>query len=131
MNRDVSAVITVTDVSAKKMAQLIASRDEDTMGIRISVDYSGCGSTYRLSYVARNSADHDENGSKSEDIVVKTHGLSIYLDPAALMFVKGMEIDYKDSLEKSGFVFNNPQAKKVCHCGRAFRTGSPRAPAAS
>ena len=51
---------------------------------------------------------------------VESKGVKIFIDPMAIMFIMGSEMDYKQDRLQSGFVFNNPNAKAVCGCGESF-----------
>ena len=51
---------------------------------------------------------------------VESHGVKIYVDPKSLIYLDGMILDYQESLMQSGFVFDNPNAKKACGCGTSF-----------
>ena len=51
---------------------------------------------------------------------MESKGVKIFIDPMAIMFIMGSEMDYKQDRLQSGFVFNNPNAKNVCGCGESF-----------
>ena len=68
-----------------------------------------------LSYVF----EYAEEKKKLEE-EVESKGVKIFIDPMAIMYIMGSEMDYKQDRLQSGFVFNNPNAKDVCGCGESF-----------
>ncbi|MBI2627283.1 MAG: iron-sulfur cluster assembly accessory protein [Parcubacteria group bacterium] len=81
-------------------------------GIRIKVIPGGCsGFQYDMSV---------EEKPRTADTVIETQGIRIFIDYASKRFLNGIEIDFKDTLMNSGFVFNNPNATDGCHCGSSF-----------
>ena len=106
------AAITITDNAANQVKALIAQRDAPTAGIRVGVKTRGCsGMAYTIEY-----ADSIE----SYDEVVEDKGITVIIDPKAIMFVLGTEMDYQQEKLKSGFTFNNPNEKGRCGCGESF-----------
>ena len=57
---------------------------------------------------------------RATDKVIHFDDVDVYIDPKSLVFLDGMTLDWKDSLIHSGFVFENPNAKKSCGCGTSF-----------
>ena len=81
-------------------------------GIRIKVTPGGCsGFQYDLSV---------EEKSRTEDTVIETRGIRIFIDYTSKQFLDGIKIDFKDTIMNSGFVFNNPNVTGECHCGSSF-----------
>ncbi|AFC71120.1 HesB/IscA family protein [Rickettsia australis] len=105
-------VISLTDSAAKQVKLLIEKRAKPTFGVRIGVKSGGCaGQIYYVEY-----AD-----SKNQfDEVVEDKGVRILIDPKALMYILGSEIDYVETKFKSQFTFTNPNEKAGCGCGRSF-----------
>ena len=103
-------VMKVTDAAAMRIAALMA-RGEG-VGLRVGVKNGGCaGMEYTMEWAA-------EQGKFDE--VVEDKGAKILIDPKAIMFLLGTEMDYQESTLKSGFVFNNPNAQRTCGCGESF-----------
>lgn len=106
------APITISDVAVDRIKALIDKRSKITLGIRVSVKSGGCsGKTYAIEYA--------EESRPFEEIVEKD-GVKVFVDPKALMYVIGSEMDFIEEKFKSGFVFKNPNEKSRCGCGDSF-----------
>jgi iron-sulfur cluster assembly accessory protein len=104
--------ITMTDRAAEKILQLLAGKDEGN-GLRVKIVAGGCsGFEYKMAI----------DGPAPEDEVFEKNGARILLDPESFTHLNGTELDYKDELMQSGFVFNNPNVKGTCGCGTSFST---------
>lgn len=107
-----ASFIQLTDSAAARIRALLDKRSKPAAGIRIGVRTVGCsGLSYTIEYADERS-DFDE--------VVEEKGVTILIDPKAVMFVVGSEMDYVEEKLKSGFVFNNPNEKGRCGCGESF-----------
>ena len=104
--------ITISEAAAARVKELIARADKPVLGLRIGVKARGCSG---LSYVV----EYAEAKKKFED-VVEDKGVTIFIDPTAIMFLIGTEMDYREDKISSGFVFNNPNEKARCGCGESF-----------
>lgn len=104
--------MTVTDAAAERIQALLAKRGRPSIGVRVGVRARGCsGLSYTLEYA-------DEKGRFDE--VVEDKGVMILVDPKAIMFIIGTEMDYVEETLQSGFVFRNPNEKGRCGCGESF-----------
>jgi len=104
--------MTVTDAAAQRIQALLASRGKPAAGVRVGVRARGCsGLSYTLEYA-------DERGKFDE--VVQANGVTILVDPKAVMFILGTEMDWVEEKLQSGFVFRNPNEKGRCGCGESF-----------
>ena len=104
--------MTLTDAAAERVKALLAKREKPAYGIRIGVRTAGCsGLSYTLEYA-------DEKGKYDE--VVEEKGVTILIDPKAIMFVLGITMDWQEDKLKQGFVFSNPNEKGRCGCGESF-----------
>ncbi len=102
----------ITDAAAAQVRALLDKRGKPSVGIRIGVRTKGCsGLSYTLEYA-------DEVNKFDE--VVEDKGVRVLIDPKAVMFVLGTEMDFKAEKMQSGFVFNNPNEKGRCGCGESF-----------
>jgi iron-sulfur cluster assembly protein len=106
------APITVTESAIERVKHLLDQRGKPSKGIRIGVRTKGCsGLSYTLEY-ADDISPYDE--------VVTAGDIQILIDPKAIMFIIGSQMDFVDSELQSGFVFNNPNEKGRCGCGESF-----------
>jgi iron-sulfur cluster assembly accessory protein len=108
----VAPVITITEAAASRVKALMAKADKPVKGLRVGVKTRGCSG---LSYFV----EYAEEKKKFED-VVEDKGVTIFVDPTAVMFLIGTEMDYKEDKLQSGFVFSNPNEKARCGCGESF-----------
>lgn len=104
--------ITMTDRAADRVRELIAKSDKPVLGLRVGVKARGCSG---MSYVV----EYAEEQRKFED-VVEQHGVKLFIDPTAVMYLLGSELDYREDKMESGFVFSNPNEKGRCGCGESF-----------
>lgn len=107
-----AAPIKVTESAARRVRHLLDQRAEPAIGIRVGVKSKGCsGLSYSVEYA-------DEKARFDE--VVEAHGVTVLIDPKAMMFILGSEMDYVEDKLSSGFVFRNPNEKGRCGCGESF-----------
>ena len=105
-------VITITEAAADRVKALMAKADKPVKGLRVGVKTRGCSG---LSYFV----EYADEKKRFED-VVEDKGVTIFVDPTAVMFLIGTEMDYEEEKLKSGFVFKNPNEKGRCGCGESF-----------
>lgn len=104
-------VVTLTDTAADRIKKIMAQSTDGVIGVRVGVTNGGCaGMSYTMEY-ARESNPLDE--------VVEDKGVTILIDPAAVLFLLGTEMDYKVEKLSSGFVFANPNETSACGCGES------------
>jgi iron-sulfur cluster assembly protein len=104
--------ITITDRAAAKIRKLLAGAKAGH-GLRVNVVEGGCsGFEYKMDIVL----------PESEDQIFEKDGARVLLGAKSLLHLNGTELDYKDELMQSGFVFNNPNVKGTCGCGTSFST---------
>ena len=104
--------LTLTDAAADRLRQLMAGRAEPAAGLRVGIRTAGCsGMAYTMEFT-------DAKGPHDE--VVKDKGVTVLIDPKAIMFLIGTVMDYVEGKLQSGFVFNNPNEKGRCGCGESF-----------
>ena len=105
-------VVTLTDAAAERVKSLVAKSDKPVQGLRIGVKTRGCsGMSYSVEYA-------DE--PKKFEEVVEQKGVKLFIDPTAVMFILGSEVDYTEDRFSSGFTFVNPNEKGRCGCGESF-----------
>lgn len=113
LTKENSKVITLTDAAAERAKYLLAQRkDRPALGLKIGIETRGCsGMSYTMAYA-------EEIGPGDE--VLEDKGVTVVVDPMALMFVIGTEVDYVDDKLEPGFRFSNPNEKSRCGCGESF-----------
>lgn len=105
-------LLTLTERAVEMVKQALVAENLPGHSLRVAVVGGGCsGYQYGL--------DFDEAAS-DEDIVLAQGDVNILIDQYSATYLKGTTIDYVDSLNGSGFKFNNPVAKKTCGCGSSF-----------
>ena len=103
-------VMTLTDAAAERVRQIMASRP-DVVAVRVGVKNGGCaGMEYTMSWAVE---------QDKFDEVVEDKGVKILIDPKAILFLLGTEMDYKVDKLASQFVFNNPNQQSACGCGES------------
>jgi iron-sulfur cluster assembly protein len=104
-------MVEVTPKAVEKIRQAF-QREGVQGGLRLGVLGGGCsGLSYQFKFDAQ---------PRPTDQVLNFDGVQVFIDPKSLVFLDGMTLDWKDSLIQSGFVFDNPHAKKSCGCGTSF-----------
>ena len=105
-------ILTITDTAAEQVKTLLASRGKPSAGVKVGVRTRGCsGMAYTLEFA-------DEVSKYDE--VVEDKGVTVLIDPKAVMFLIGAEMDFKQEKLSSGFTFVNPNEKGRCGCGESF-----------
>ena len=103
--------VSVTERAAARIKELITAESRDGQGLRVKVVGGGCsGLQYKV----------DLDAPKSTDKIFEKDGAKVLVDMKSLLYLTGTELDYKDELMQSGFVFQNPNVKKSCGCGASF-----------
>lgn len=110
----VTTGLTMTDAAAAKLREILKAREKDPAeyGLRVAVKGGGCsGFMYVL----------DLDRKKQDDHVFEDRGTMILVDPKSILFLRGAEIDYQESLMGAGFKVRNPNEKSRCGCGESFQ----------
>jgi iron-sulfur cluster assembly protein len=104
-------IVTLTDAAAARVKEIMAKADQPYFGLRVGVKNGGCaGQEYVLDY-AHEAAPLDE--------VVEDKGVRILIDPKAVLFLIGTEVDFEVTRLSSKFVFRNPNETDACGCGES------------
>ena len=107
--------ITLTELAAKQIKDIIGQQNlpGDQTKLRVGVKGGGCsGFSYLLDLTEETAAETDEE--------MESHGVQILVDNKSLLYLDGTEIDFKEDVIQSGFVFKNPNATSSCGCGSSF-----------
>jgi len=103
--------ITLTETAAARMKEIMAASAGKYIGVRIGVKNGGCaGMEYTMEYA---------EDVKPLDEVVEDRDVKILIDPKAVLFLLGTEMDYDEDKFSSGFRFNNPNQTDACGCGES------------
>ncbi|MEM6536597.1 MAG: iron-sulfur cluster assembly accessory protein [Pseudomonadota bacterium] len=121
MPRPRPKVVTLTDAAASRMTAIMSDAEENFIGVKIGVKNGGCaGMEYTMDYA-------EEAGPLDE--VVEENGIKIMIDPKAILFLIGTEIDFVREKLSQRFVFNNPNQTDACGCGESVTIVPAVAPA--
>ena len=103
----------LTDAAAARVRELSARADFEIVGLRVGIKNGGCaGQSYTVEYA------HDV---KPTDEVVEDKGVKILVDPKAVLFLLGTEMDFKADKMSAQFIFNNPNQTGACGCGESVQ----------
>jgi iron-sulfur cluster assembly protein len=102
----------ITPKAVEKVKEIIGQQDPKPQGLRVAVVGGGCsGFSYQMNF---------ENQANGIDKTYEFDGLKVFIDQASLMYLDGTKIDFVETLEGSGFKFENPNVKTTCGCGSSF-----------
>ena len=106
------SVLSVTDAAVAQLRKLINSNETDAVGIRLGVNEGGCnGLSYAMDFA---------NEKSTADEVLDLGGVKLLIDPMAVMYLEGTEMDFVEEKMGSSFVFRNPNESGRCGCGESF-----------
>ena len=106
-------IITLSDNAVQRIKEIMANTKDPSIGVRIGVKSGGCaGMSYIMEYA---------KSSNSNDEVIEDKGVKVLIDPSAVMYLLGTEMDYKKEELSSTFVFKNPNETERCGCGESFK----------
>jgi iron-sulfur cluster assembly protein len=104
-------VMRLSDAAARRIQDLIARSERPITGVRVGVKNGGCaGMSYTMEYA---------EALDPRDEVVEDKGVRLFIDPKAVLFLIGTEMDYRIDKLSAGFVFNNPNQTSACGCGES------------
>ena len=106
-------VIKLSDNAAERIKLIMSKAEKSAIGVRVGVKSGGCaGMSYVMEY-AREIKPNEE--------VIEEKGVKVFIDPQAIMYLLGTEMDYKKQQFSSQFVFKNPNETERCGCGESFK----------
>ena len=106
-------IIKLTENAASRIKEIMSTADKTTIGVRVGVTSGGCaGMRYMMEYAKEIRPDKE---------VVEDKGVKVLIDPKAIIYLLGTEMDYKKEKFSSQFVFNNPNETERCGCGESFK----------
>ena len=104
-------VMRLSEAAAARIKELMSKADRPIAGVRVGVKNGGCaGMAYTMEYAER---------ANPTDEVVENKGITLLIDPKAVLFLLGTEMDYKVDKLSAQFVFNNPNQTSACGCGES------------
>lgn len=115
-------IMSLTDAAAERVRSIIARSDKPVIGLRVGVKNGGCaGMEYTMEFA-------EEAGRFDE--VVEDKGVKVLIDPKAVLYLLGTQMDYKTDKFAAQFVFNNPNQTSACGCGESVQITPARTEAA-
>jgi iron-sulfur cluster assembly protein len=104
-------VMRLTDAAAAHIKDILGRAEGPIAGVRVGVKNGGCaGMSYTMEYA---------ESANARDEVIDDKGVRLFIDPKAVLFLLGTEMDFKVDKLSSGFVFNNPNQTSACGCGES------------
>ncbi|MDY8110621.1 Fe-S cluster assembly scaffold SufA [Fulvimarina sp. 2208YS6-2-32] len=104
-------VLTMTDAAADRVNAILQAREEPAEGVRIGVKKGGCaGMEYTVELATEPKVNED---------AIEKNGARVFIAPEAVLFLLGTEMDYEETVLRSGFVFKNPNQTSACGCGES------------
>jgi iron-sulfur cluster assembly protein len=104
-------VMTLTDAAAARVREILTNASRPAAALRVGIDKGGCaGMSYKIDYA-------DQIGPGDE--VVEDKGVKVVIDPSAVLYLLGTQMDYKVDALSAQFVFNNPNQVSACGCGES------------
>ena len=106
-------VMRLSDAAAARIKEIMATAERPFAGVRVGVKNGGCaGMSYTMEYAEK---------ANPTDEVIEDKGIKLMIDPKAVMFLLGTEMDYKIDKLSAQFVFNNPNQTSACGCGESVQ----------
>ena len=106
-------IITLSDKAASRIKEIISQDSNKSLGVRVGVKSGGCAG---MSYIMEYAKEINPN-----DEVIEDKGVKVLIDPKAIMYLLGTEMDYKKEKFSSQFIFKNPNETERCGCGESFK----------
>ena len=104
-------VMRLTDAAATRIRDILGKAERPIAGVRVGVKNGGCaGMSYTMEYA---------DSAQPYDEVIEDKGVKLLIDPKAVLFLLGTEMDFRVDKLTSGFVFNNPNQTSACGCGES------------
>ncbi len=106
-------IITLSETAANRIKEIMAKSQGNSIGVRVGVKSGGCaGMSYIMEYAKK---------INPNDEIIEDKGIKLFIDPGAIMYLLGTEMDYKKEEFSSNFVFKNPNETERCGCGESFK----------
>ena len=106
-------IISLSENAANRIKEIMSKAEKDSLGVRVGVKSGGCaGMSYVMEYAKE---------INPSDEIIEDKGVKVFVDPGAIMYLLGTEMDYKKEDFSSTFVFKNPNETERCGCGESFK----------
>ena len=106
-------IIRLSDNAAKRIKQIMSKAENSTIGVRVGVKSGGCaGMSYIMEYAKE---------IKPNEEVIEEKGVKVLIEPKAIIYLLGTEMDFKQEKFSSQFIFKNPNETERCGCGESFK----------
>ena len=106
-------IISLSENAANRIKEIMSKAEKDSIGVRVGVKSGGCaGMSYIMEYAKK---------FNTNDEIIEDKGVKVFIDPGAIIYLLGTEMDYKKSQFSSTFVFKNPNETERCGCGESFK----------
>tara|TARA_Y100000768_G_scaffold322081_1_gene258236 strand:+ start:1323 stop:1658 length:336 start_codon:yes stop_codon:yes gene_type:complete len=106
-------IIRLSDNAAKRIKQIMSNAESSTIGVRVGVKSGGCaGMSYIMEYAKE---------IKPNEEVIEEKGVKVLIEPKAIIYLLGTEMDFKQEKFSSQFIFKNPNETERCGCGESFK----------
>ena len=106
-------IIKLSNNAAERIKQIMSKADNSAIGVRVGVKSGGCaGMSYIMEYAKE---------IKPNEEVIEEKGVKVFIDPKAIIYLLGTEMDYKKEKFSSQFIFKNPNETERCGCGESFK----------
>src|ERR1700722_17897372 len=106
-------MLEITPTAVTKVKEILSQQTPSPAGLRVAVVGGGCsGFSYHMAF--------ENQINQDADSIFEFDGLKVMVDQMSQMYLDGVSIDYIETLERSGFKFNNPNVKSTCGCGSSF-----------
>mgnify|MGYP001388586772 CR=1 FL=1 len=106
-------IIKLSDNAALRIKEIMSNAEKNAVGVRVGVKSGGCAG---MSYVMEYAKEINPN-----DEIIEDKGVKLFVDPGAIMYLLGTEMDYKKEELSSSFIFKNPNETDRCGCGESFK----------
>ena len=106
-------IISLSDKAANRIKEIMSNAKDNSVGVRIGVKSGGCAG---MSYIMEYAKEINPN-----DEIIEDKGVKLFVDPGAIMYLLGTEMDYKKEELSSSFIFKNPNETERCGCGESFK----------
>jgi len=105
------AVMTMTDAAADRVNQIVSNSGADAKGIRVGIKKGGCaGMEYTIDLVTE---------AHAKDDLIEHGGAKVWIEPSAVLYLLGTQMDFEVTKMRSGFIFVNPNQTSACGCGES------------